>query len=96
MDIRPTIRFSNRISWREMDAEIWRLYFGFVKGVLMAVTSLLYFFVLTAFFIAQQAMILASTLARGVIDWTPEKPQAFELTPGEDRSDWAATRCANR
>ncbi|MGH9690244.1 MAG: hypothetical protein ACRD4C_03965 [Candidatus Acidiferrales bacterium] len=88
MNIRPTIRFSNRLSWRELDAEMWRLYFGFVKGTLMAVTSVLYFFVLITFFIVQQAVFLAGNFAGWVIDWTPEKPQAFEITPadGQDKS----------
>ena len=94
MDIHPTIRFSTRLSWRELDAEMWRLYFGFVKGLLMAVTSVLYFSFLLVFFVVQQGASLASKFATRVVDWNPVKPRAFEFTP-VDGKEWIV-RCADR
>jgi hypothetical protein len=79
MNIRPTISFSNRLSWREFDTEMWRLYFGFVKGFLMVVASVLYIVILPAFFLIQNLTFLTAKLAGWVIDWNPEKPKAFGL-----------------
>jgi hypothetical protein len=79
MDIRPKISFSNRLSVREFDAELWRLYFGFVKGLLMVIASLLYFPMVCAFFVAQNAAFAANRFAAWVLDWNPEKPRAFEM-----------------
>lgn len=83
MNIRPTISFSNRLSWREFDSEMWRLYFGFVKGLLMVIASLLYIVMLTAFFLAQNLAFLTAELAGWVVDWNPEKPQAFRMKPAD-------------
>jgi hypothetical protein len=77
MDIRPTIKFSNRLPFREFETEVWRLYFGFVKGLLTAITSVFYFFVLLAFFLAQHAAFAAARFAAWVVDWNPEKPRVF-------------------
>lgn len=79
MDIRPRISFSNRLTVRDFDAEVWRLYFGFVKGSLMVIATLLYFPMVCAFFFAQNAAFAASKFAVWVLDWNPEKPRAFEL-----------------
>ena len=81
MDIHPRISFSTRLSLREFDSELWRLYFGFVKGFLMMTASFLYLFVLITFFVAQHAAFAASKFAGWVTDWNPEKPQAFEVRP---------------
>jgi hypothetical protein len=48
-----------------------------VKGLLVAITSVIYLFVLTAFFIAQQAVLVAGKVTGSVIDWGPEKPRAL-------------------
>ena len=77
MDIRPTIKFSNRLPFREFETEVWRLYFGFVKGLLTAITSVFYFLVLLAFFLAQHAAFAAARFAAWVVDWNPEKPRVF-------------------
>jgi hypothetical protein len=79
MDIRPKISFSNRLSPGELDAELWRLYFGFIKGLLMVTASLLYFPMLCTFFLAQNAAYGANKFAAWVLDWNPEKPRAFEM-----------------
>jgi hypothetical protein len=79
MDIRPRIGFSNGLSVREFDAELWRLYFGFVKGLLMVLASVLYLPLVCAFFVAQNAVYAANKFATWVLDWDPEKPRAFEL-----------------
>ena len=81
MDIRPALSFSSRLSLREFEAEMWKLYFGVVKVLLLAITSGVYLVVLTAFFIAQQAVLVAGKITGSVIDWTPEKPRAFGMRP---------------
>ena len=81
MDIRPALHFPSRLSLREFEAEMWKLYFGVVKGLLLAITSVVYFVVLTAFFIAQQAVLVARKITGSVIDWSPEKPRAFGMRP---------------
>jgi hypothetical protein len=81
MDIHPTLSFSNRLSWREFESEMWRLYFGVVKGLLTAITSVIYLFVLTAFFVLQQGVLIAGKIAGSVIDWSPEKPRVFGMRP---------------
>ena len=77
MDIRPRISFANRLTVREFDEEVWRLYFGFVKGFLMVVASVIYLPLVCAFFIAQNAAYGANQFAAWVLDWNPEKPRAF-------------------
>jgi hypothetical protein len=79
MDIRPKISFSNRLSLREFDTELWRLYFGFVKGLLMVLASLIYFPLVCTFFFAQNAAHGANKFAAWVFDWNPEKPRAFGM-----------------
>lgn len=79
MDIRPRINFANRITLREFDAELWGLYFGFVKGLLMVAASLVYFPLVCAFFLIQNAAFGASKLVAWVTEWNPVKPRAFEL-----------------
>ena len=81
MDIRPRISFSNRLSLREFEAELWRLYFGLVKGMLMVIASILYFPLVCAFFLAQHAAYAANMFAAWIMEWNPEKPRAFEMTP---------------
>jgi hypothetical protein len=79
MDIRPRISISNRLSLRELDAELWRLYFGFVKGLLMMVASIIYFPLVCVFFVVQQAAYGANKFAAWITEWNPEKPRAFDL-----------------
>jgi hypothetical protein len=79
MNLRSEISFSNRLSWREFEAEMWRLYFGFAKGLLMAISSFLYFFMLLGFVIVQTAAFAAGKFAEWVTDWNPQKPQVFEM-----------------
>ena len=81
MEIRPALSFSTRLSLREFETEMWKLYFGVVKGLLLAITSVIYLLVLAAFFIAQQAVLVAGKITGSVIDWTPEKPRAFGMRP---------------
>lgn len=81
MDVRPALSFSNQLCWREFEAEMWKLYFGAVKGLLTAITSVIYLFVLTAFFLAQYAMLIAGKVAASVINWSPEKPRVFGMRP---------------
>jgi hypothetical protein len=90
MNIRPTINRSSRLSFREFDAEMWRLYFGVVRSLLIMITSVLYFFLLSAFFVAQHAAFLAGKFAGWVRDWNPEKPRVFGIRPvdGEEPLDW--------
>jgi len=85
MEIRPALSFSSRLSLREFEAEMWKLYFGVVKGLLLAITSVVYLVALTAFFVAQQAVLVAGKITGSVIDWSPEKPRAFgmRLVSGE-------------
>jgi uncharacterized integral membrane protein len=84
MNIRPTINFSNRLSLLEFDTEMWRLYFGFMKGLLTVIASVFYFFVLLVFFIAQHAAFVAGRFAAWVVDWNPEKPRLFGMRPDLD------------
>jgi hypothetical protein len=77
MELRPALSFPSRLSLREFEAEMWKLYFGIVKGLLLAITSVVYLVVLTAFFIAQQAVLVAGKITGSVIEWSPEKPRAF-------------------
>jgi hypothetical protein len=79
MEIRPALHFSSRLSLREFEVEMWKLYFGVVKGLLVAITSVIYLLVLTAFFIAQHAVLIAGKVTGSVIDWSPEKPRAFGM-----------------
>ena len=79
MTLRSGISFSNRLSWREFEAEMWRLYFGFVKGLLMAISSPLYFFMLLVFVIVQTVAFAAGKFAEWVTDWNPQKPHVFEM-----------------
>lgn len=79
MDIRPRISFSNRLSLREFDAELWRLYFGFVKGLLMMLASIIYFPLVCLFFVAQHAAYGAGKFVAWITEWNPEKPRAFDL-----------------
>lgn len=81
MDVRPALSFSNRISLRDFEAEMWKLYFGVVKGLLTAITSLIYLFVLTAFLLAQYATLIAGKAAMTVMNWSPEKPRVFGMRP---------------
>ncbi len=37
MDIQPKISLTSRLSLRDFDTELWRLYFCFLKGLLLAV-----------------------------------------------------------
>jgi hypothetical protein len=81
MGIRPAIHFSSRLSLREFEVEMWKLYFGVVKGLLVAITSVIYLFVLTAFFIVQHGVLIAGKVTGSVIDWSPEKPRVFGMRP---------------
>jgi hypothetical protein len=81
MDERPALSFSSRLSLREFEAEMWKLYFGVVKSLLLAVTSALYLLVLTAFFITQYAVLAAGKVTGSIIEWHSEKPRAFGLRP---------------
>jgi hypothetical protein len=81
MGIRAALHFSSQLSLREFEVEMWKLYFGVVKGLLLAITSVIYLVVLTAFFIAQQAVLVARKITGSVIDWSPEKPRAFGMRP---------------
>ena len=87
MEIRLGLSFSNRLSLREFEAEMWKLYFGVVKGLLMAISSAIYLFVLSGFFIAQHAALIAGKITGSVADWNPEKPRAFGMTPVN--RDWS-------
>ena len=60
---------------------MWKLYFGVVKGLLLAITSVIYLFVLAAFFIVQHGVLVAGKITGSVIDWSPEKPRAFGMRP---------------
>ena len=90
MEMRPALSFSSRLSLREFETEMWKLYFGVVKGLLMAITSVIYLFVLTAFFIVQQAVLIAGNITGSAIEWSPEKPRAFGLAPGNGEWNPAA------
>lgn len=79
MDIRPRIGFSNRLSIREFDAEVWPLYFGFVKGLLMMLAAIVYFPLVCVFFLAQHATYGAHKFTAWIMEWNPEKPRAFDL-----------------
>jgi hypothetical protein len=79
MEMRPALSFSSRLSLREFEVEMWKLYFGVVKGLLLAITSVVYLVVLTAFFIVQQAVLIVGKVTGSVIEWSPEKPRAFEM-----------------
>jgi len=81
MEIRPALSFSSRLSLRDFEAEMWKLYFGVVKSLLLAITSVIYLLVLTAFFIAQHGVLIAGKITRSVIEWSPEKPRAFGMRP---------------
>jgi hypothetical protein len=80
MDIRPALSFSSRLSLREFEGEMWKLYFGVVKGLLLAITSVIYLFVLTAFFIVQHGVLIAGKVTGSVIEWSPEKPRVFGMS----------------
>jgi len=41
MEMRPALSFSSRLSLREFETEMWKLYFGVVKGLLLAITSVI-------------------------------------------------------
>ena len=88
MEIRPALSFSSRLSLREFEAEMWKLYFGAVKGLLLAITSVIYLVVLAAFFIAQQAVLVAGKVTGSVIDWSSEKPRVFGMR--STNGEWAA------
>jgi len=77
MEIRPALTFSSRLSLREFEMEMWKLYFGVVKGLLLAITSVVYLVVLTAFLIVQHAVLIAGKITGSVIEWSPDKPRAF-------------------
>ncbi|MGD0966212.1 MAG: hypothetical protein ABSA57_20235 [Candidatus Acidiferrales bacterium] len=81
MDIRPALIFSSRLSLRDLETEMWKLYFGFVKGCLLAITSVIYLLVLVAFFIVQHGALIAGKVTGSVIEWSPEKPRAFGMEP---------------
>jgi hypothetical protein len=80
MNIGPTISFSDRLSWREFDTEMWRLYFGLVKGFLTVVASLLFIIVLPAFFLIQNLTFFTAKFVGWVLEWNPQKPGAFRAT----------------
>jgi hypothetical protein len=46
----------------------------------MAITSVIYLFVLTAFFIVQHGLLIAGKITGSVAEWSPEKPRAFGAT----------------
>ena len=79
MNLRSEISFSNRLSWLEFEAEMSRLYFGFVKRLLMAISSPLYFFMLLVFVIVQTVAFAAGKFAEWVTDWNPQRPQVSEM-----------------
>lgn len=79
MEIGPRISFSKRLSLRDLDAELWRLYFGFLKGLLMMLASLVYFPLVCIFFLAQHAAYGANKFVAWITAWNPEKPRAFDL-----------------
>ena len=81
MEIRPALSFSSRLSLREFEAEMWKLYFGVVKGLLLAITSVVYLVALAAFFVVQHGVLIAGKITGSVIDWSPEKPRAFGMRP---------------
>jgi hypothetical protein len=81
MNIRPTISFSSWLSFREFDVEMWRLYFGVVRSLLIMITAVLYFLLLWVFFVAQHAAFLAGKFAGWAMDWNPEKPRVFGKKP---------------
>jgi hypothetical protein len=64
------------------------LYFGVVKSLLTAITSIIYLFVLTAFFMVQHGAFLAGKIMGSVIDWSPEKPQVFGMR--SDNGEWTS------
>lgn len=84
MEIGPRISFSSRLSLREFDAELWRLYFGVVKGLLMMASSLIYFPLVCIFFVTQHAAYGAGKFVAWITEWNPEKPRAFDLTVDGD------------
>ena len=45
----------------------------------MVIASLLYFPMVCAFFVAQNAAFDANRFAAWVLDWNPERPRAFEM-----------------
>jgi hypothetical protein len=51
-----------------------------VKGLLLAITSVIYLFVLTAFFIVQHGVLIAGKVTGSVIEWSPEKPRVFGMS----------------
>jgi hypothetical protein len=81
MDIHPKISLTSRLSLRDFDTELWHLYFSFLKGLLLAASSILYLVVLVLFFAVQNGAFAARQFAVWVTDWNPEKPQAFEIRP---------------
>ena len=83
MDIHPKISLTSRLSLRDFDTELWRLYFGFLKGLLLAASSILYLVVLVLFFVVQNSAFAARKFAVWVTDWNPEKPQAFDVRPAD-------------
>jgi hypothetical protein len=93
MDIRPALSFSSRLSLREFEGEMWKLYFGVVKGLLLAITSVIYLFVLTAFFIVQHGVLIAGKVTGSVIEWSPEKPRAFGMKPVNGEWNPVAYEC---
>jgi hypothetical protein len=92
MEMRAALSFSNQLSLREFETEMWKLYFAVVKSLLMAITSVIYLFVLTAFFIAQRAVLITGKVSGSVIDWSPEKPRVFGMTPGNGERESAPRR----
>ena len=59
----------------------------------MAITLVIYLFVLTAFFIAQHAVLIAGKITGSVIDWSPEKPRALGMRPAN--GEWTACPIVN-
>ena len=92
MEIHPKISLTKRLSLRDFDTELWRLYFCFLKGLLLAASSIVYLVVLILFFVVQNGAFAARKFAVWVTDWNPEKPQAFDISPVDADSISTAAR----
>lgn len=64
--------------WHDFETEVWRLYFGVLKGTLLTVICLACFVAIGILFFTQWVAVGATRAAEWVFAWQPSKPSIFE------------------
>jgi len=73
-----------KLTARELDEQMWRHAFGFVKGLMTAAISVACFFAVPFFFVAEKLVRAVLRARDAVVAWEPERPAVFRLEKEAD------------